>query len=115
MRTEDGYVITKCLNGEPEAFGFLMDKYKGSVYAFAYSKLRDFHDAEDVTQAVFIKAYQKLRSLRRWDNFLAWLYAITSNMCKNWIRSKASRPDSEFVEDQNAEALILFLKHSARC
>lgn len=106
MRTEDGYIITKCLNGEPEAFGFLMDKYKGSVYAFAYSKLRNFHDAEDVTQEVFIKAYQKLRSLRRWDNFLAWLYSITSNMCKNWIRSRASRPDSEFVEDQNAEALM---------
>lgn len=106
MRTEDGYVISKCLNGEPEAFGFLMDKYKGSVYAFAYSKLRNFHDAEDVTQEVFIKAYGKLRSLRRWDNFLAWLYAITSNMCKNWIRFKANRPDSEFVEDQNAEILM---------
>ncbi len=106
MRTEDGYVVNKCLNGEPEAFGFLMDKYKGSVYAFAYSKLRNFHDAEDVTQEVFIKAYQKLRSLKRWDNFLAWLYAITSNMCKNWIRSKASRPDSEFVEDQNDEVLM---------
>jgi RNA polymerase sigma factor (sigma-70 family) len=106
MRTEDGYVISKCLNGEPEAFGFLMDKYKGSVYAFTYSKLRNFHDAEDVTQEVFIKAYQKLRSLRRWDNFLAWLYAITSNMCKNWIRLKANRPDSEFVEDQNAEILM---------
>jgi RNA polymerase sigma factor (sigma-70 family) len=106
MRTEDGYVISKCLNGEPEAFGFLMDKYKGSVYAFAYSKLRNFHDAEDVTQEVFIKAYGKLRSLRRWDNFLAWLYAITSNMCKNWIRFKANRPDSEFVEDQSAEVLM---------
>jgi hypothetical protein len=39
MRTEDGHIIRKCLNGEPEAFGFLVDKYKESVYAFAYAKL----------------------------------------------------------------------------
>ena len=72
MRTEDGHIIHKCLNGEPEAFGFLVDKYKESVYAFAYTKLRNFHDAEDVTQEVFIKAYKKLRTLRRWDNFLSF-------------------------------------------
>ena len=48
----NGYIITKCLNGEPEAFGFLMGKYKGSVYAFAYSRLRNSHNAEDDTQEV---------------------------------------------------------------
>ena len=73
MRTEDGYIINKCLDGNSAAFGFLVDKYKGSIYAFAYSRLGNFHDAEDVAQEVFIKAYQNLRNLRRWDNFLAWL------------------------------------------
>jgi RNA polymerase sigma-70 factor (ECF subfamily) len=58
MRTEGGQIIHKCLNGEPEAFGFLVDKYKESVYAFAYTRLRNFHDAEDVTQEVFINAYR---------------------------------------------------------
>jgi len=105
VRTEDGHIISKCLNGEPEAFGFLVDKYKGAIYAFAYTKLRNFHDAEDVTQEVFVKAYEKLRSLRRWDNFHAWLYAITSSLCKNWIRARSSRPDGEFVEDQSLKAL----------
>ena len=100
MRTEDGHIIHKCLNGEPEAFGFLVDKYKESVYAFAYTKLRNFHDAEDVTQEVFIKAYQKLRTLKYWDDFPAWLYSITSNLCKNWIRAQSSRRDREFVADQ---------------
>ena len=102
MRTEDGYIIYKCLNGEREAFGFLVDKYKESIYAFAYSKLRNFHDAEDITQEVFIKAYTKLNTLRRWDNFLAWLYSITSNLCKNFIRSKSNRPDREFIAEQDS-------------
>ena|GEM_PF-549379 len=101
MRTEDGYIIHKCLNGDPAAFGLLVDKYKASIYALAYSKLRNFHDAEDITQEAFIKAYQKLRTLRWWDNFLAWLYAITSNLCTDWIRSQSKRPDREFVADQD--------------
>jgi RNA polymerase sigma factor (sigma-70 family) len=105
MRTEDGYIIGKCLDGDSAAFGILVDKYKGAIYALAYSRLRNFHDAEDVTQEVFVKAYQKLRILRRWDNFHAWLYAITSNLCKDWIRSRSRRPDREFIEDEDPSIL----------
>jgi RNA polymerase sigma-70 factor (ECF subfamily) len=71
MRTEDGYIIDKCLNGDAAAYGFLVDKYKESIYAFAYSRLKNAQDAEDVTQEVFLKAYQKLRTLRRWEKILA--------------------------------------------
>ncbi|MBD3180826.1 sigma-70 family RNA polymerase sigma factor [Candidatus Poribacteria bacterium] len=100
MRTEDGYIVSKCLNGDKAAFGLLVDKYKASIYALAYSKLHNFHDAEDVVQEAFIKAYQKLHTLRYWDNFLAWLYSITSNLCKDWVRSQSSRPDGDYIEDQ---------------
>jgi len=101
MRTEDGYIINKCLNGDKEAFGLLVDKYKAGIYALALSKLHNYHDAEDVTQNVFIKAFQKLHTLRRWDSFLAWLCSITYNLCSKHIRSKIRRPDGDFIEDQN--------------
>ena len=101
MHTEDGYIIRKCLNGEPAAFGLLVDKYKSSVYALAYTKLRNFHDAEDITQEVFLKAYQKLSTLKRWDNFLAWLFSITVNSCKDFLKSRARRPDVNYIEDQD--------------
>ncbi|MBM3237095.1 sigma-70 family RNA polymerase sigma factor [Candidatus Poribacteria bacterium] len=103
MRTEDGYIIHKCLNGDSAAFGLLVDKYRESIYALAYSKLRNFHDAEDITQEVFLKAYQKLHTLKCWDSFLAWLYAITSNLCKNFIRAKFNRPDREFIAEQDSK------------
>jgi RNA polymerase sigma-70 factor (ECF subfamily) len=105
MWEEDGQIIYKCLNGEPEAFGFLIDKYKESVYYFAYAKLLNFHDAEGVTQEVFIKAYKNLRSLRRWDSFHTWLYSIASNHCKMWLRSKSRRPDKDYIEDEAQEVL----------
>ena len=105
MRTADGYIISKCLNGDSAAFGLLVDKYKGSVYALAYSKLRNFHDAEDVTQEVFIKAYRKLRTLKQYDSFHAWLYAATSNLCKDWLKALSRRPDNQFIEDKDPETL----------
>jgi RNA polymerase sigma factor (sigma-70 family) len=105
MRTEDGYIINKCLNGDSAAFGLLVDKYKESIYALAYSKLGNFHDAEDVAQEVFIKAYENLRTLKRWDSFLAWLYSITSNLCKMLIRARSRRPDYEFIEDKGPKML----------
>jgi RNA polymerase sigma-70 factor (ECF subfamily) len=105
VRTEDGYIIYKCLNGEKEAFGLLVDKYKQGVYALAYSKLLNFHDAQDIVQEVFIKAYEKLGTLRRWDSFMAWLYAITSNLCKNRIQTQSRQPDREFIKDRDPTAI----------
>ena len=105
VRTQDGHLIQKCLDGDSAAFGFLVDKYRQSVYALAYSRLGNFHDAEDVTQEAFITAYEKLHTLKRWENFYAWLYAITSNLCKMWFRSRANRPDREYIEDQDEETL----------
>ncbi len=114
MQTEDGYIIRKCLNGEEEALGLLVDKYKEGVYLLAYGKLRNFQDAEDVTQEVFIKVYRKLHSLRRWDNITAWIYAVTSNTCKDWTRSQSRRRDREFIADQNSESLASAAMNSYR-
>jgi len=55
MLTGDGKIVNQCLNGEPEAFGLLVDRYKASIYALMYSRVRNFHDAEDITQEIFIK------------------------------------------------------------
>jgi RNA polymerase sigma factor (sigma-70 family) len=105
MRTEDGSIISKCLNGEPEAFGLLVDKYKTGIYAYVYAKIRNFHDAQDVTQEVFIQAYRDLHNLRRWDSFVFWLYRIASAQCSKWQRTKSRHPDSEFIEDQDPQKL----------
>ncbi len=101
MRTEDGSIIQECLNGESEAFGVLVDKYKAGIYAFACAKLGDFRDAQDVTQEVFLQAYRDLRSLRRWESFAFWLYRIAYTHCAQLIRARSKRVDSEFIQDQD--------------
>ena len=105
MRTEDGYIIQECLSGQSEAFGVLVDKYREGIYAFVYAKLRDFHDAQDVTQEVFLHAYRNLRTLRRWESFASWLYRIASRRCKLWIRTASRRVDRDFIQDQDPKEM----------
>jgi len=103
MRSDDKYFIQRCLDGDSAAFGFLVDRYKACVYALAYSKLHNFHDAEDITQETFIKAYNSLRTLRKWDDFSVWIHSIASNLCKAFLRSESRRIDNEFIEDQDPQ------------
>jgi len=105
MRTEDGSIIQDCLNGKPEVFGILVDKYKEGIYAFVYSELRNFQDAQDVTQEVFLRAYRDLRNLRRWDSFAFWLYRIARRQCALWFRNRSKRVDREFIDDQEPKIL----------
>jgi len=103
MQTEDGQIIYQCLNGDPAMFGVLVDKYREGIYALAYSKIGNFHDAQDITQEAFIKAFRKLHTLKHWETFALWLSAIVNNLCKDFIRARAKRPDRDFVEDQSLD------------
>jgi RNA polymerase sigma-70 factor (ECF subfamily) len=90
MRTEDGSIIHRCLNGKPEAFGMLVDKYKEGVYAYVYNELRNLHDAQDVTQEVFLQAYRDLRSLRKWESFAFWLHRIAYRRCMDFLHRESN-------------------------
>ena len=105
MQTGDGQIISQCLNGNPAVFGMLVDKYREGIYAIAYSKLGNFHDAQDVAQETFIKAYQKLHTLRQYESFPVWLCAIANNLCKDLLRSRSARPDQEYVEAQSQQVI----------
>jgi len=106
MRTEDGYIIQQCLSGDSAAFGLLVEKYRKGIYALAISRVGNLHDAQDITQEVFITAYSKLRTLRSWDNFVGWLYRITSNQCKMFLRNRSRHPDQEFKPEMMDETSI---------
>ncbi len=74
------------MEGDENAFGFLVEKYKGAVHALAYRKIGDFHIAEDITQDTFLKAYQKLSTLKHYTHFPGWLYVIAARCCISWFR-----------------------------
>ena len=105
VRTEDGHLIEKCLAGDADAFGELIDKYRNRMHALAHRRVSNFHDAQDLTQEAFLIAYQRLETLKRWENFPGWLSSIINNLCNKWWQSQLRRPDREFVEIISTELL----------
>ncbi len=94
MALHDAELIQRTLEGDESAFGFLVDKYKGSVHALAYRKLGDFHTAEEITQDTFLKAYQKLSTLKDPVRFPGWLYVIAARCCISWLRQNRLQTES---------------------
>lgn len=84
----DERLVWQVLDGDEDAYGFLVDRYKGAVHAIAYHKLGNFQDAEDITQEVFLRAYQKLSTLKEPERFSGWLYCIASNCSKMFLRKR---------------------------
>ena len=106
MVPNDSELIKRTLEGDENAFGFLVDKYKGAVHALAYRKTGDFHIAEDITQDTFLKTYQKLSTLKHHAHFPGWLYVIAARCCISWLREN-QHPTQSFdqVDATQVEAL----------
>jgi RNA polymerase sigma-70 factor (ECF subfamily) len=97
MEISDAEIISQCLKGEREAFGALVERYQGSVYASAFAYLKNTEDARDTAQEVFVKAYSSLASLKKVNRFGAWLGRITTRLCIDKLRiQKRSVQFSQF-------------------
>ena len=88
MKNSDVELIHRTLNGDDTAFTQLVRKYQKPVHALVWRKIGDFHIAEEITQDTFLKAYQKLATLKEPQSFASWLYVIASRRCIAWLRKK---------------------------
>ena len=99
MDAPEEQLIERVLKGNTDAFGLLVEKYHSAVYALTFHLLRNFDDAQDITQDVFIEAFQSLEQLRDSSKFAAWLRGITVNLCKMWMRRHRETVSLEEIED----------------
>ena len=91
---EDILFIRQTLTGDKAAFEKLVNDYRPAIYALVLSYVKNAADAEDLTQEVFIKAYQNLPRLKKTEQFSFWLRQIARNHCKNWLSRRGERPVS---------------------
>ena len=96
-REDDVQLIHKILSGDDAAFSILVNKYQKSVHALAWQKIKDFHYAEEIMQDTFLKAYQKLPTLRDPNQFGSWLHVIANRLCIDWLRKQKRRQDQKLV------------------
>ena len=91
MKNSDAQLIHRVLDGDENAFSALVEKYQKQVHALAWRKIGDFHIAEEITQDTFLRAYQKLRTLKKPQRFASWLYVIATSRCNTWLHKKHLR------------------------
>lgn len=81
-------LIQHILHQNHEDYAILIKRYQVNVFRTAIGLLHNKEDAEEITQDVFIKAYQSLASFNAKAAFSTWLYRITVNMSLNFLRKK---------------------------
>ena len=114
MRSDDEKLVSQTLAGDQDAFGVLVHKYQEMVYAYAFQKVRNEEDAQDVTQEVFWRAYHGLYQLRQPHRFRSWLYTIMSNECKRRLVSIIKiRQRETTLEEATDDTLQIEPAHTA--
>ncbi len=103
MKNSDVELVHRILDGDDSAFSELVKKYQKPVHALVWRKIGDFHIAEEITQDTFLKAYQKLPTLKKPQRFTSWLYVIAANNCKMWLRKK--RLQTQSIEETDSTQL----------
>lgn len=94
---QDHVLVQDCLKGNQKAFEALVDRYQKPVFNLAYRFTSGREDAEDITQSVFVKAFEKLNSFDPKFRFFSWLYKIAVNESINFL-NRQKRFDT-FNED----------------
>lgn len=91
-------LVRRAVRGDAEAFGRIYDLYVDRVYAFVRARVGHPHDAEDITETVFLKAFTAITSYdRRGLPFGAWLFRIARNAAVDHLRRAGRMPEP--VED----------------
>jgi len=101
-------LLAQCRRQDFEAFGKIVDAYQARVLGFVRRFLRNEDEALDVTQEVFIKAYQSMSRFDGRSSLRTWLFRIAYNLCIDRSRRVDRGPDfssleTTFVEDEPLE------------
>lgn len=99
MKNDDSELIQRIIDGDQHAFAKLVEKYQKQVHTLAWQKIGDYHIAQEITQDVFITAYQKFPTFPHYRQFAGWLYVVTNRKCIAWHRKK--KLDTQSIDETN--------------
>ncbi len=100
-------LVTRALQGDEEAFEYILDTYKGLMLRVAYNIVKDRDIAEDAVQDALIQAWQHLPNLREARALRPWLMRIVVNQCisfKRRLARSATFLQQSFVEQETERA-----------
>lgn len=119
-------IIGQILQGDRNLYRVLVERYQPMVFRTCMGFLHNRDDADDLTQEIFIQAYQSLNKFRGGASFSTWLYRITVNASLNKVRktsksffmqqietvfSSDKRKDHSISEADNPENILINKEH----
>ncbi len=100
----DAELVQRTCAGERTAFDALIERYQRRATSVAYRLLGDLHDALEVCQEAFVRAYRNLNTLKDGRRFRSWLLRIVTNLSLNFRRARAAAGRKISFEDCLADS-----------
>jgi RNA polymerase sigma-70 factor, ECF subfamily len=85
---EEADIIRRVRLGDRDAFRTLVERHQGRVYAIALRLIGDYHEAEDICQETFVRAYRALEGFDTRYPFVNWLLRIATNVSRTHVKRR---------------------------
>jgi RNA polymerase sigma-70 factor, ECF subfamily len=95
MPSTDEELVARSMGGDLDSFNQLVMRWERPIYALAYRVIGREEDARDVAQETFLRAFRALKGFKGQAKFSSWLYRITLNLCRDWMRRERRTPVSQ--------------------
>lgn len=92
-------LVIKSKKGDITAFMELLREKQELFYKIAFTYTKNSYDAEDCISEAAIKAFEKIKQLKKWGKFYSWFTSILINICRQQYREKANVSSKEIVKD----------------
>ena len=109
MEVTDAAVVAQVLTGDKDAFRVLVERHSRSIYRLVYRMTGNPHDAEELVQDTFLRAYKALERFELRSNFATWLHRIAVNRTLDFLSSRKMKgalqvsEEPEFEEQQTVQ------------
>ena len=88
MKKDEAHIIKEILHGNTALYEYFLDRYGQQVFVLVDRIVSCQEDAEELTQDVFLKAFQQLSSFKAESSFSTWIYRIATNVAISAVRKK---------------------------
>ena len=107
MEMTDAAAVSRAKSGDEEAFRLLVEKHSRPIFRVAYRMTGNEHDADDVVQEAFLRAYKQIERFEERSNFGTWLHRIAINCALDLLRARGRENRVESVMDEDGQELEL--------
>lgn len=105
--TSESIVVHRAKKGDQDAFETLVTRYEKKVYSLAYHYAGNEQDAMDISQEAFLRVYRFLPQFNEDSQFSTWLYRVTSNVCKDYLRKRNNRAAFSLSGELDGEEYLM--------